>query len=122
MTATTLNAKSLGTVQNISKSKITNIMVLPMPTEDSDATEFFDMLGVVESITVTGFFSSDTISATKDLMDDIDELADGTQDDTISFVSDQTGTVAVKVQSVRSSWDSTTRTKCNYTVTLVKGV
>ena len=52
----TLNGLNLGKLQTIGNEKNANIVPLPIPTEDSNETEVFDMLGVVRTIALGGVF------------------------------------------------------------------
>ena len=105
--------------QNINVDLNANIIPLPMPTEDSSQTEIFDMLGVVKTISVQGTFSGNTVADVKLLVDALEGLVTGNQS-TISFVSDQTGTVTVMVSDVTTSWD-VPGFKCDYNIKLIQG-
>jgi len=104
VTTPTLGGISLTKVTSIDPSKKANLLALPMPTGDSDETEIFDMLGVTKSINLSGDITESTIAAVKTIIDSLEALCDGDQENTVSFVSDQTGTISVKVVSVSTSW------------------
>jgi len=115
----TLGSVTLTGCESISPEKNANIIPLPLPTEDADQTEVFDMLGVVKLINIRGVFAESTISATKALVDALEALIDGNQT-VISFVSDQTGTINVMVASVRTGWDIP-GFQCTYDIRLIQG-
>lgn len=121
MTAPTLNAIDLTACENISADKNGNIIPLPMPTGDSDETEVFDMLGVTKIISVRGKFTGTDVATVKAKIDAIEALIDGDQSATVDFVSDQTGTIAVKVASIKSNWD-VPGFKCEYDIKIIQGV
>ena len=119
MATPTIGAVTLTGCSTISPEKTANIIPIPMPTEDSDQTEIFDMLGVVKLISVEGVFAESTIAATKALVDSLEALVDGNQT-VIDFVSDQTGTISVMVASVRTAWDIP-GFRCRYSIKLIQG-
>ena len=115
----TLNGIELTGVDTIRVSKSANIIPLPIPTQDSDATEVFDLLGVVKTISITGLFSGGSAAATKSLLDSIEELIDGNQG-VITFESDQQGTISCMVASVDSTWQVPGFT-ATYDIKLIQG-
>lgn len=100
-------------------SKSANILPLPMPTEDSDETEVFDMLGVTKLISIEGQYSAGTVAATKTWIDSLEALANGNQD-LIDFDSDQTGIIAGMVASVETNWDLP-GFKITYSIKFIQG-
>ncbi len=104
MVTPTLGLVSLTGCNRISTEKTANIIPLPIPGKDADETEVFDLLGVVKLLSVDGRFSSSTISATKSLIDALEALITGDQS-TVSFTSDQTGTISVMVNNVAVTWE-----------------
>lgn len=119
MVATTLGGVTLTGVDSIRVNKNANVIPLPMPTEDSDKTEVFDMLGVVKMIGVTGMFAGDT-ATTKAKIDSIEALITGNQLP-ISFISDATGTISCMVASIDTTWNLPGN-NCNYNIKLIQGV
>ena len=97
-------AITLDGVEVIRSEKAANIVPLPMPTEDADKTELFDMLGVLRLIGVTGKYGRSSVASTKAFVDRLESLEDGNQT-VINFVSDQTGTINVMVSSISTTWD-----------------
>ena len=121
MSTPTLNSVDLSKCETIVSDKSANIIPFPMPTGDSDETEVFDMLGVTRILTVTGTFTGSTVSAVKTKVDAIEALADGEQDTSVDFVSDQTGTISVKVASITTTWELPGFV-ANYEIKLIEGV
>ena len=122
MASPTINSLSLGKVINIQNVKNANILPLPMPTLDSDATETFDMLGVTRIITITGLFVG-TTATIKTNVEAIEGLCDGLQNSSYPLIVDELGTYQVKVMSFRSMWDVTgISNRCEYVLTCIQGV
>ena len=111
----TLTGNSVITVE-----KTANIIPLPVPSLDSDQTEVFDLLGVIKLIGVEGIFSGGSTAATKALIDSVEALIDGNQTSTVTFTSDQTGTITVKVASITSTWELP-GFAANYNIRLIQG-
>jgi hypothetical protein len=120
MAVPTINAVELDGVSAISFTKDANIIPLPLPGSDSDATETFDMLGVTKVITLNGVYAGETAAVKSDI-DILIALIDGDQDASIDFISDQTGTLSVKIASVDVSWEIPGN-KANYTLKMIEGV
>jgi len=104
MTTPTLDGIELQGLSSIRVDKTANIIPLPLPSQDSDTTEVFDLLGVVKILTFTGEAARSTVAATKSFVDSIEALCDGNQD-VIEFVSDQTGTLTGMIASVGTTTD-----------------
>ncbi len=122
MAVPTLAGISLTGCKSIGNSKKGNLIPLPMPTGDSDETEVFDMLGVTRTLNITGDFSESTIAATKAIIDQIEALVDGDQSLNVDFVSDQTGTISAKVDSISSDWEvQSNGFKCSYVIKIFQG-
>lgn len=122
MAIPTLNAISLEKLQTITNAKNSNILPLPMPTGDSDETEVFDMLGVTRDVTLTGIFVGITADI-KAKIDAFEAICAGDQENSINFISDETGTIQVKIASVQTVWDvAGVSNKCTYTIRLIEGV
>ena len=119
MAIPTLNGIDLIGCEGIIVDKQANIIPLTLPTEDSDATEVFDMLGVLKTITITGKVAKSTIAQTKAVIDSLEGIPTGDQA-TVNFVSDQTGTIEIMVQQVLSNWDIP-GFSCSYTIKLIQG-
>lgn len=120
MAAPTINALSLGNLQTIAFTKDANIIPIPFPGQDSSATDLYDALGITKIITLTGNFTGTTTAAVKALVDAIAALADGDQSGTVSFVSDELGTIAVMVASFDVTWFIPSN-RAEYTLKLVEG-
>jgi hypothetical protein len=119
-----LNDISLGKLKGIDNTKTANIIVLPLPTGDSDETETFDMLGVVRTITLSGSF----VGSRDDIVADIESfeaLVDGEQETSYELDVDEISadTLYVKIESIRTNWDLSQHpsNKCDYTIKLVQG-
>lgn len=126
MAAPTLASVSLGVCTNIRDITYTNIIQIPMPTQDSDSTEVFDMLGVKREIILMGHFTGANIAATKTAVDNIRALADKEQTATVDFSSEQLGeganVVAVMISEFETNWDTTSAVKTDYILKLYVGV
>jgi hypothetical protein len=121
MTAPTLDGVDMGTVMMIRDILSTNIVQLPLPTQGADSAETFDLLGVTDSIEVSGFYIGATVAAVKSQIDALKALADKVQE-SVNFVSDQTGTKSVKIGEVSVTWDNLTSFRADYVVRLLIGV
>ena len=121
MTTPSLGGIDLSQLNSIDINKRSNLLPLPMPTGDSDETEVFDMLGVVKTITLNGQIVESSVSAVKAIVDSLEALAAGDQENTISFISDQTGTISVKVMSIQIGWKIPGFT-ADYSIQIVQGV
>lgn len=121
MVAPTLNGLTLGKVQSIDVDKTGNLLALPLPTGDSDETEVFDMLGVTKNLTVSGTITGASIADVKSDLDALEGLIDGDQASSVTFSSDQTGSITVKVNRITISW-AVPAFSANYTIQLIQGV
>ncbi len=122
MTAPTLNGLALGNVQSLSNDKNGNIIPLSIPGGDSDVTETIDLLGVIRTITIVGNFTG-TTAANKTSVEAIEALCNGLQSSSVNFVSDEIGTISVKVNRMRTEWPvGTPSAIVNYVITLLQGV
>jgi len=123
MTDPTLNGIGLGKLQGIRNELNGNIIPLTIPGEDSSGTETFDMLGVTRTISLNGIFVG-TTSDVKDAVELIEALVnspDG-QEESVPFVSDETGTYQVKVASVGTNWAvDGVSLRCEYSIMLIQG-
>lgn len=125
MTSPTLAGVSLGTMLHIDDTKNGNIIPLPIPGSDADATEVFDMLGVTRTIQISGMITgtrANIITARNLLL----ALINGDQSATVSLVIDEidgTG-IDVKVASIRTAWDfsAAVSNKMDYTIMVIQGV
>ena len=120
MAVPTLNALSLGNVQTIAYNKDANIISIPFPGQNSGATDLYDALGITKIINIVGNFTGTTTAAVKALVDAIDALADGDQSSTVSFVSDELGTLNVMVASFDVTWQIPSN-RVDYTIKLIQG-
>ena len=99
----TLNGIDLQKVESIRVEKRGNILQLPMPTQDSNQTEVFDMLGVTKVVTVSGVLNTNITSTITSL----EALCGGNQANSIVFSASGflPSTVNVKVNAVNTTWD-----------------
>jgi len=88
--------------------KNSNLLVLPIPTSDSTATEVLDLMGVTQNIDINGItsFPDDVanLTALKQWVTDLQDFSAGDQTTDakdIVYTSDFYGAVNVKVQDVR---------------------
>ena len=114
----TLNGITLNNVDSISVDKNANIIPLPMPSQDSSSTELFDAFGVTKTITVRGTWAADTTTV-KGYVDSFEALVSGNQS-SVSFVSDQTGTISVMLLSIATSWEIP-GVVCTFDIKLIQG-
>jgi len=120
MATPTINANELDNVSQITFTKDANIIPLSFPGGDSDETETWDLLGVTKVVTISGTYAG----ATADVKSDIDILSaliDGDQGSSVSLVTDELGTLNVKVASLDVTWD-TLNNKAGYTLKMIEGV
>lgn len=120
MTAPTLDSQSLGNVQNISFTKSGDIDPSTLPGSDSDSTITYDYGGVVRNMTVSGIFTGATTAAVKTLVDAISNIIDGDQADSVDFISDQLGTIKVKIVNYNVTWEIPSN-RARYSLSLVEG-
>lgn len=121
--AATLDGVNLSKVQQISQRKSGNVIVISIPTKDSDETEVIDLGGNTELVTITGILESTSVAATKVKADALLGLKTGGQS-VIELITDQTGTLNVMVQDVNITWDLTdtpTSVIAGYSVTVARG-
>ena len=104
MAAPTINGSSLGQVNQIASTKDGNIIPIAFPGEDSDVTDTFDLLGVTRIMNVQGTFTGADTAAVKTQVDVIEDLIDGNQENSVDFVTDQFGTLSVKIASFDVVW------------------
>lgn len=121
MASPTLDGNSLGNVRVIVFNKDPNIVPISFPGQDSDSTEVFDLLGVLRIITVQGTMTGSTTAEVKTQVDTIAALVDGDQESSIEFVSDELGTVNVKVGPFDVTWEVPSN-HVNYSLKLFEGV
>ena len=118
----TLGAVTLENVQQINERKAGNMIVIPIPTKNSGETETFDLGGNTEVFEITGIFDGTTVAEVKTKKDDLKDLMNAAQA-VIELITDQTGTVNVRVRDVSVTWDIGTTpvsTICNYNVVCVR--
>lgn len=120
MTVPTINSLELDNVKQISFTKDANIVPLSFPGGDSSATETFDLLGVTKVITIGGAYVGTTANVKTDV-NSLSALIDGDQSTSYSLVTDELGTISVKISSLDIVWD-TLNNKAEYTLKLIEGV
>ena len=121
--AATLGGVNLDNIQSITQSKSGNIMPITIPMADSNETEVFDLGGNLEVVELDGFYTSDSVANTKTKVDALMALFDGSQDTAISLITDQTGTLSVKIAELSISWsigDTPTSVVANYGLKLLR--
>jgi len=116
----TLGSVTLENVETIDVEKNANIIPIPTPTQDSDQTIVFDMLGVTKIIGVRGFFTGVDIATVKAKSDQLEALANGFQG-TVVFYSPCTGNVNVMIMEVRLAWD-VPGFRCGFDVKILQGI
>lgn len=121
MASPTLDGKSLGNVKTIIFNKDPNIIPISFPGQDSDSTEVFDLLGVLRTITVAGSMTGSSTSAVKTQVDAIADLVNGDQETSVVFVSDELGTLNVKLGAFDVTWEIPSN-HVTYTLKLFEGV
>lgn len=120
--AATLGGVDLSKLHQLSDRKSGNIIVLPIPTLDSDETEAIDLGGNTRTITMTGLFDTNTVADTKAKADALRGLMTANQTP-ITLSTDQTGSVSVMVRNVDITWDISDTPVSNiagYSVTVVE--
>ena len=98
-----LGGVTLEGCENIGIQKNANIIPLTLPTGGSDDTVVYDLLGVIRNFTLSGTYSTGSIASTKSFADALQALIDGNQS-TVTFTSDQAGTVSAMVADIRIDW------------------
>lgn len=119
MAAPTLNGSPLGNVQTIAWNKDANLINIPFPEGDSAATETYDLLGVVKVITVNGSFTG-TTAVVKAAVDVISAIIDGDQSTSVNFVTDEVGTLAVKIAAFDVTWEVPSNV-ATYSLKMIEG-
>ena len=119
MATPTLNSNELDNVEQISYTKDGNIIPLPFPGGDSSATETWDLLGVTKILTITGSYIGTVVEVKADI-DILAALIDGDQSSSFELVTDELGTLNVKIASFDVVWD-TLNNKAKYTIKLIEG-
>ena len=119
MAAPTLAGQSLGSVESIAWTKDANLITIPFPEGDSAATETYDLLGVTKIITISGVFTGDTATV-KAAVDVISALIDGDQSTSVSLVTDEVGTLSVKMASFDVTWEIPSN-RATYVLKLIEG-
>jgi len=119
MAAPTIDGINLSQTETINVDKAANILPLPIPTGDSDETETFDMLGVLKTIGVSGAFTGETATIQAKIVA-IEAIIDGDQDTSVSFNSDQTGSVQVKISDFSYTWEIP-GSVCRFNLKMIQG-
>jgi hypothetical protein len=119
MAVPTVGGVTLDNVSSIAYTKDGNIIPLPLPGSDSDGTETWDMLGVTKILTLTGFYIGATATV-KASIDSIANLVNGDQSSSVSLITDEIGTISVKIASLDVVWD-TLNNKAQYTIKMIEG-
>lgn len=121
MTAATLNSVSLGNLSNISYTKELNILPISYPGLDEDATEAFDLGGAVTTVTLNGTITGTTLTNVRTSVNNLLAIADGDQASSVTFYSDQTGSLYTKIVSMDFVWNLPGIGACDYTIKLLRG-
>lgn len=119
MTSITLGGVTLTNVTSMSENKTANIIPLPIPTQDSDTTQLFDMLGNVEIISIDGSFTGESADV-RTSVTSLKALVSGNQTATISLIDHTTTTFTVMVADVTCNWDLPGNV-CFYSIKLFRG-
>jgi len=120
MAAPTLDGNALGSVNSINYVKDANIIPIALAGSDSDDTLTFDLFGVTKIIRVEGLFAGETATV-KAAIDVIAGLVAGAQTDSVNFISDELGTIGVKINSFDVTWVIPSN-RATYVLTLTEGV
>lgn len=117
----TIAGIDLGHIQSLRQEKwAPGIIPINIPTKDSDETEVFDYFGAIKRISIEGIYDGDTATI-KAAVDAINALISGNQENSVSLITDQTGTLSVKVERFNAEWDIP-GTKATYSLSVVQGV
>ena len=117
----TLNGIALNKLQRIGNELNGNIIPIPMPGGDSSETETFDMLGVTRIISLSGVFVG-TTSEIKTKITNIEAIVDGDQESSVNLVTDELGTISVKVASIATNWSvEGISNRCEYRIMCIQG-
>lgn len=119
MAAPKLAGNSLSFVAQIITTKNAGLVVLPSPREDSSETVSFDVIGVTKNIKILGWFIGieNDLAAKKIIFE---ALATGTQDTSVSFVSNVGGKIQVKILDMTFTEDEGRPNRLNYEINLAE--
>ena len=116
----TLGSVTLYGCETIRVEENGNIIPLTMPTEGSDETEVFDLLGVIRMVNVNGTFTDSQGGTSADTKaNNLMNLVTGLQN-TINFTDHNGNVISVMVASVNIIWDLP-GFKCTYSIKLIRG-
>ena len=128
----TINSIDLGKITDWSNTKSANITPITIPGADSDSTETVDMLGVIETISISGRLTG-TFDELQTLIFNLKALEDGLQSSSYALVSPYVvnnttkgsfatpATVYVKVNNVRINWVLPGQNFVDYTIQVIIG-
>ena len=122
MAASTLGGVSLGYVTSVGETKNANIEIIPRPRSDSAAALTYDFFGATRELTIAGKITATSIANLKTAMDNLRALISGNQANTISLVTDVTGTVSVLVREITFEWTNEAQGKADYSIGVIEGL
>ena len=113
---------SLGTIQNITSTKDSNLFKQAMPGNDSSQSIVLDLFGAERTITVKGVFTASTIAALTTFVLQLDALIAGTQSGITFNASDISQSYTVRILNVEWVYDSDEGPmKIAYTIQMQEG-
>ena len=105
-------------------TKESNLVPMPLYTQDADETDVFDFGGATKLITLSGVYMNTTVALIKTWIDSIEALVQGQQDTEqgypLTFIDDLRGTLKVKVISFNSDWREAEPTIASWSIKLIQ--
>jgi len=119
--ATLTGITDLGEINTETVKKNANLFILPIARGDDTAAEVEDFTGVITTISITGKRKIGGAETKSTIVAEFLALIDGSQDTTITYSSDVSGSHSVFVQSVDVTNNQANTESFDYTVKLVRG-
>lgn len=116
----TLGGVNMGNVSGISFGFRSDLDVLSFPGTASSTNLVFEMGGVERTISVSGNFTGSTTAAVKTLVDALQALINASQSSSVAFVSDECGTIQVKIASFDVKWERPSN-RAEYSLQILEG-
>ena len=114
----TLDGNDLGAIETITFSHASNVIALPMPGEESEDTELFDLLGVTRIITIIGYWTG-TIAQISAKIEAVRGLCNTEQTSTYDLVSDELN-ASGSIAQFEVTWEIPSN-RAKYTIKLLEG-